>query len=77
MTLENSIAIGYSALMLRELIETCISYSWKPKKILKHLVECLKCCTFWTVLIVSQDLKLALLASLSAYIMDSYITTRL
>lgn len=77
MTLENSIAIGYAAFMTRELIETCNSYSWKPKKILKHLIECLKCVTFWGVLIVSQDLKLALLASLSAYIMDSYITIKL
>ena len=77
MTLENSIALAYFIYMLREIVNNLVDNSWNPKRIFKQFIECLKCISFWVVLLVTQDLKLALLTSLAAYIIDSYIVTRL
>ena len=77
MTLENSIALAYLIYMLREIVNNLVDNPWNPKRILKQFTECLKCVSFWVVLLVTQDLKLALLTSLAAYIIDSYIVTRL
>ena len=77
MTLENSIALAYFIYMLREIVNNLVDNSWNPKRIFKQFTECLKCVSFWVVLLVTQDLKLALLTSLAAYIIDSYIVTRL
>ena len=41
------------------------------------LRECSKCLTFWGILLITQDIKAALLASLTALILDSYIVTKL
>ena len=75
--IENSIALAYLIYMLREIVNNLVDNSWNPKRILKQFAECLKCVSFWAVLLVTQDLKLALLTSLAAYIIDSYIVTRL
>ena len=47
------------------------------KEYFKHIINCKKCLTFWTVLLASHDLKLALLTSLAVYLMDSFIITKL
>tara|TARA_R110002020_G_scaffold17516_6_gene61444 strand:- start:3370 stop:3603 length:234 start_codon:yes stop_codon:yes gene_type:complete len=77
MTLENSIALAYFIYMLREINNYLLDNSWNPKRIFEQFRDCLKCISFWVTLLVTQDLKLALLTSLAAYIIDSYIVTRL
>ena len=75
MIYEDSIALAYFIYMLREIVNNLVDNSWNPKRIFKQFRDCLKCVSFWVVLLVTQDLKLALLTS--AYIIDSYIVTRL
>ena len=77
MIYEDSIALAYFIYMLREIVNNLVDNSWNPKRIFKQFSNCLKCVSFWVTLLVTQDLKLALLTSLSAYIIDSYIVTRL
>ncbi len=75
--MENSIALAYFIYMLREIVNNLFDNYLNPKRIFKQFRECLKCVSFWVTLLVTQDLKLALLTSLAAYIIDSYIVTRL
>ena len=70
--LTSSIAIGYGCYSIVKL-ELPKSF----KKGLKLLFDCPKCYTFWMTLIVMQDLTLALLSSLVAFLLDSFIVTKL
>ena len=68
----SGIAIGYGAYS--------INTFEKPKSFkaaLTTLLTCGKCLAFWVTLIVSQNLTLALLASLTALLLSTFIVTRL
>jgi len=67
-----SIAIGYACYSIVK-FELPKSF----KEVLRALFNCPKCYTFWITLIVVQDLKLALLSSLVAFLLDSFIVTKL
>lgn len=68
----NSIAIGYGCYSL---VKFELPKSFKAAY--KTLFSCPKCYTFWLTLLVQQDLKLALLSSLVAFLLDSFIVTKL
>ena len=67
-----SIAAGY-------LVYSIVKFQ-RPSSIsaaLETLRGCSKCLAFWGTLVGTQDIKAALLASLTALILDSYIVTKL
>ena len=71
-TLLTSIALGY--------LTYSIMKFQKPstfKRGLEIFLSCPKCLAFWITLIFSQDIRLALLASLTALLLDCYIFTKL
>jgi len=68
----NSIVIGY---MCYSIVTFKLPSSIKDA--FKTLFNCPKCYTFWLTLVVSQDLKLALLSSLVAFLLDSFVVTKL
>ena len=70
--LMSSIAMGY---MGYSIVNFNMPKSFKQA--FKTLFNCPKCYTFWLALIVSQNLELALLASLVAFLLDSFVVTKL
>lgn len=70
--LMNSIALGY---MGYSVVNFNMPKSFKEA--LRTLFNCPKCYAFWLTLIVMQDLKLSLIASLVAFLLDSFVVTKL
>lgn len=68
----NSIVIGYLGYSIVKFeIPDSFKSGWNT------LFKCPKCYTFWITLLSCQDLKLALLSSLVAFLLDSFVVTRL
>ena len=70
--LTNIIAIGYGLYSV---------VKFKPPTSLRGIYDsffsCPKCVTFWMVLLSCQDIQTALLCSLVAFLLDSFIVTKL
>ncbi len=67
-----SIAAGY--------LIYSINYFKLPSSFLngvEQLFKCCKCLTFWSILIYTQDLTLAALTSLTVFLLESFIVTKL
>ena len=71
MILFNAIAFGYLAYSFYNLVESIIlkdfRFNWR----------CAKCLSFWIALAVTQDVTFAALLSLTVYLLDSLVVTRL
>ena len=70
--LTSIIAIGYG---LYSVVKLKLPTSFKQGY--DTLFSCPKCYAFWFVLIFTQDLQAALLCSLVAFLLDSFVVTKL
>ena len=68
----NSIAVGYGVYSL---------FNFNMPKSLRDgfytIISCSRCIAFWVTLLVSQNLCMALLSSLVALLLSTFIVTRL
>lgn len=68
----------YSIVALIPLAVDRINYWIEYKRIDTNFnLLCAKCFTFWIVLLGTQDLIFAAIASLTAYLLDSFVVTKL
>jgi hypothetical protein len=76
-----AVGLGY-------LIYSIVLLGTKVSNIVEHWIKheelnininllCAKCFTFWIVLLGTQDLMIAAIASLTAYLLDSFVVTKL
>jgi hypothetical protein len=76
MTIYNIIALAYAFYSMPN-IHITIKQIFKRDISIFSILDCSKCLSFWIVLLVTQNLTVALLVSLAVLLMDSFIVTRL